>query len=93
MSDIKTTVDAMTKKDIVPDEPIVEAPHVEDIPATKIRAIAKELAQPWQYGEHLNRFARRHGVSLEAVIAIKKAIGEKAATFAPAEPVGIEGGK
>lgn len=90
MADIKTTIDGMAKKDIVFVAPIVEEHSLVDIPVTKIKAIAKELAQPWQYGTALHRFARLHDVSIQAVRKIKDAVDEKAATFAPVEIKDIE---
>ena len=91
MADITTTIGAMAKKDIAPDAPAVIVPSAVSIPATKIQAIAKELAQPWIYGEALHRFARLHGVPLQVVREIDAAVKAKASTFAPAEPA--EGGK
>jgi len=85
MANIVTTVNGMPKKDLVFDKPIGGEISLVDIPVTKIRAIAKELAQPWKYGTALHRFARLHDVPIQAVRKINDAVEAKAATFASVE--------
>lgn len=85
MADIKITVDAMAKKDILPEKPVVPEMSLSDVPALKIQAIAKELAQPWIYGTALHRFAKLHDVPIQIIREIKAAVGNKASTFVVAE--------
>jgi len=85
MADIITTVNGMPKKDLVFDKPIGDEVSLADISAVKIKAIAKELVQPWKYGTALHRFARLHDVPIEIVRQINDAVDAKAATFAPVE--------
>jgi hypothetical protein len=77
MADITTTINGMPKKDTSPTPPdaVVKPPVV--LAATKIKEIAIELAQPWQYGDALHRFAKKHGVPLAQVKEIAAALKAK----------------
>jgi hypothetical protein len=75
MANIKTTVDGMPKKDVIVKAPTAVAPPaLAEIPAAKIKEIVKEMVQPWKYGIHLARFAKRHEVPIESIREIEKAI-------------------
>ena len=78
MANIKTTIDTMAKKNIVFDAPAPADPSPKpELAATKIKAVATEMAQPWLYGHVLQRFAKKHEISMTQVREIYKAVKER----------------
>jgi len=94
MADIETTVNGMAKKDIIVEPPAPVTPAPASLAAAKIKAVAKEMARPWQYGDALHRYAKRHGIALSQAREIWGAVRRRIAGEGAksAEPVVIEEG-
>jgi len=92
MANIETTVNAMSKAKIMPEQPAAAEPPVLPEPTkVQIEQVVEMLAKPWQYGKFVARIERATGLPHATVMRIKAAYEAKRASLvAPVEPEVIE---
>jgi len=75
MANIKSIIDAIPEAELTPTpDPVVPPEEVIDLPQATIEEVVGKLVRPWIYGEHLQRIAKQHNLSLKEMKAIDKAL-------------------
>jgi hypothetical protein len=77
MPKIRDIIGGLTEEQLSPTPPEIIPPAPQgveemDLSQELVLEVTERLTKPWQYGQHLQRFARQCDTTLEIVKAIKK---------------------